>query len=252
MLPTLAEGERLLTRRVRRLRTGDLVVCRSPLEPDRLLVKRIAEIEGRRIRVQGDNAAASTDSREFGPIDRREVLGVACTATHPPRPPGGCIALPISVTNVDPASSTVEQRLEELGEFIRERREVARLSLRRLSELAGISNPYLSQIERGMRAPSARILQQLATALRISAETLYVRAGILEDRGEDDLGPRILADPNLSEDQRQALFRVYRSFRDLPGRRGASWRAGGAAAPRNGRGQRSGVRPAPTRGVGGA
>jgi nickel-type superoxide dismutase maturation protease len=88
MLPTLAEGERLLARRVRRLRTGDLVVCRSPLEPDRLLVKRVAGIEGRQIRVQGDNAGASTDSRAFGPIDRREVLGVACYRYAPPEAAG--------------------------------------------------------------------------------------------------------------------------------------------------------------------
>ena len=71
----------------------------------------------------------------------------------------------------------------ELGEFIREQRNTARLSLRRLSELAGISNPYLSQIERGLRKPSAEILQQIAKALRISAETLYVQAGILEPTG---------------------------------------------------------------------
>ena len=70
--------------------------------------------------------------------------------------------------------------MEDLGAFIREQRSTARLSLRRLSELAGISNPYLSQIERGLRRPSAEILQQIAKALRISAETLYVQAGILE------------------------------------------------------------------------
>ena len=73
-------------------------------------------------------------------------------------------------------------RWRELGEFIREQRSVARLSVRRLSDMAGISNPYLSQIERGLRRPSAEILQQIARALRISAETLYVRAGILEAR----------------------------------------------------------------------
>jgi transcriptional regulator with XRE-family HTH domain len=86
--------------------------------------------------------------------------------------------------------------------------------LRRLSELAGISNPYLSQIERGLRRPSAEILQQLAKALRISAETLYVQAGILEPgNGETDLARQILADPHLSEDQKQALVRIYLSFR---------------------------------------
>jgi len=105
-------------------------------------------------------------------------------------------------------------RWTDLGEFIRQQRNTARLSLRRLSEIAGISNPYLSQIERGLRKPSAEILQQIAKALRISAETLYVRAGILEDeRGEDDLVRHILTDPSLVEEQRQALVRVYLSFR---------------------------------------
>ncbi len=88
------------------------------------------------------------------------------------------------------------------------------MSLRRLSELAGISNPYLSQIERGLRRPSAEILQQIAKALRISAETLYVQAGILEpSSGDTDLAREILADPHLSEDQKQALMRIYLSFR---------------------------------------
>jgi transcriptional regulator with XRE-family HTH domain len=101
----------------------------------------------------------------------------------------------------------------ELGEFIREQRAGARLSLRRLSDMAGISNPYLSQIERGLRKPSAEILQQIAKALRISAETLYVRAGILEERqGDHDLVGEILGDPTLTEDQKQTLVRVYLSF----------------------------------------
>ncbi len=108
----------------------------------------------------------------------------------------------------------IPDRWHELGSFIREQRNGARLSLRRLSELAGISNPYLSQIERGLRKPSAEILQQIAKALRISAETLYVQAGILEPgSGEHDLGREILADPHLTEDQKQALVRIYLSFR---------------------------------------
>src|SRR5487761_1489117 len=83
----------------------------------------------------------------------------------------------------------------DLGEFIREQRAGARLSLRRLSDLAGVSNPYLSQIERGLRRPSAEILQQIARALRLSAETLYVRAGILEDRSAGgDLVEAVLGD----------------------------------------------------------
>ena len=105
-------------------------------------------------------------------------------------------------------------RWRDLGAFIREQRSTARLSLRRLSELAGISNPYLSQIERGLRRPSAEILQQIAKALRISAETLYVQAGILEPTdGAPDLPREILADPHLNEDQKQALVRIYLSFR---------------------------------------
>ena len=105
-------------------------------------------------------------------------------------------------------------RFNELGSFIREQRSSARLSLRRLSELAGISNPYLSQIERGLRRPSAEILPQIAKALRISAETLYVQAGILEKPdGDTDLSRHIFADHHLTEEQRQAMMRIYLSFR---------------------------------------
>ena len=107
----------------------------------------------------------------------------------------------------------LEDRWRDLGEFIRDQRLSSRLSLRRLSDLAGISNPYLSQIERGLRKPSAEILQQIAKALRISAETLYVRAGILEAReGAEDVPMAVLADPWLTEDQKQTLLKVYRSF----------------------------------------
>jgi transcriptional regulator with XRE-family HTH domain len=107
-----------------------------------------------------------------------------------------------------------KDRWSELGSFIREQRGTARLSLRRLSELAGISNPYLSQIERGLRRPSAEILQQIAKALRISAETLYIQAGILEPPdGAPDLTRLILADRSLNEEQKQALVHIYLSFR---------------------------------------
>ena len=111
-------------------------------------------------------------------------------------------------------STDPKDRWLDLGSFIREQRGSARLSLRRLSELAGISNPYLSQIERGLRRPSAEILQQIAKALRISAETLYVQAGILEAPvGSPDLTRAILADQTISEEQKQALVRIYLSFR---------------------------------------
>ena len=114
----------------------------------------------------------------------------------------------------EPAHSEGAQLVNELGSFIREQRSSARLSLRRLSELAGISNPYLSQIERGLRRPSAEILQQIAKALRISAETLYVQAGILErPDGDTDLSRHSFNDHHLTEEQRQALLRIYLSFR---------------------------------------
>jgi transcriptional regulator with XRE-family HTH domain len=103
-------------------------------------------------------------------------------------------------------------KLAELGEFIREQRRSSRLSLRKLSDLAGISNPYLSQIERGLRKPSAEILQAIAKALRISAETLYVRAGILDEERDLDLVAEILKDPSISERQKQVLIDIYRSF----------------------------------------
>src|SRR5262252_9420444 len=103
---------------------------------------------------------------------------------------------------------------QDLGEFIRSQREVTQLSLRRLADQAGVSNPYLSQIERGLRRPSAEILQQIAKALRISAETLYVQAGILEaPAGSPDLTRAILSDQAISEEQKQALVRIYLSFR---------------------------------------
>lgn len=107
----------------------------------------------------------------------------------------------------------IETRLRDLGAFIRDQRRNARLSLRSLSERTGISNPYLSQIERGLRKPSADILQRVARALRISAETLYVQAGMLEPReSEEDLEAAIHHDATLNDRQKQALLEVYRSF----------------------------------------
>lgn len=101
-----------------------------------------------------------------------------------------------------------------IGEFIRDQREQAQVSLRQLARLAGVSNPYLSQIERGLRKPSADILQQIAKGLRISAEQLYIRAGILESRhGNPELVAAILADDGLGERQKQVLVDIYESFR---------------------------------------
>ena len=104
--------------------------------------------------------------------------------------------------------------VNSIGEYIREQREQARISMRQLAQAAGVSNPYLSQIERGLRKPSADILQQIAKGLRISAEALYVQAGILEDRPADSgVRSALLADPQLTERQKQVLIEIYESFR---------------------------------------
>jgi transcriptional regulator with XRE-family HTH domain len=102
-----------------------------------------------------------------------------------------------------------------LGDYLKEQRLAARLSLRQLADQVGVSNPYLSQIERGLRKPSAEVLQQLAKALRVSAETLYVRAGILnlDDSEVRSVELAILADTGLTERQKQSLLDVYASFR---------------------------------------
>jgi transcriptional regulator with XRE-family HTH domain len=119
-----------------------------------------------------------------------------------------------------------------LGDYLREQRQSARLSLRQLAELAGVSNPYLSQIERGLKKPSAEILQQLAKGLEVSAESLYVRAGILDERhghGDDealDTRAAINADRRLTDRQKAALLDIYDSF----------VRADDDAAPRTRRG----------------
>jgi transcriptional regulator with XRE-family HTH domain len=105
--------------------------------------------------------------------------------------------------------------VESLGSYLRDQRVAAELSLRQLAEQAGVSNPYLSQIERGLRRPSAEVLQALAKALRISAEQVYVQAGILsaEDDQVRSVELAVLGDPLLSERQKQALLEVYESFR---------------------------------------
>ncbi|HVA60574.1 MAG TPA: helix-turn-helix transcriptional regulator [Mycobacteriales bacterium] len=110
--------------------------------------------------------------------------------------------------------SVATLNVRDLGEYIRDQRKMAEISLRQLARLAGVSNPYLSQIERGLRRPSAEILQQIAKALRISAEALYVQAGILEERPSDSEVPAaILGDHTISERQKQVLLEIYASFR---------------------------------------
>ncbi len=110
--------------------------------------------------------------------------------------------------------SAVGGAVESLGDYLREQRVSAQLSLRQLAEQAGVSNPYLSQIERGLRRPSAEVLQQIAKALRISAEQLYVRAGILspDDGVGGSVEVAVLSDTNLTERQKQSLLDVYSSF----------------------------------------
>lgn len=112
------------------------------------------------------------------------------------------------------AKGKVVKTVGSLGDYLKEQRTSARLSLRQLADQAGVSNPYLSQIERGLRKPSAEVLQQIAKALRISAEQLYIRAGILSP--DDGVGGSvelaIVSDTGLTERQKQSLLDVYASF----------------------------------------
>ena len=112
------------------------------------------------------------------------------------------------------AKLSMHRTVEGLGDYLREQRGQAQMSLRQLSELTDVSNPYLSQIERGLRRPSAEVLQQIAKALRISAESLYVRAGILDadEHGARMVEDAIALDPLLTERQKGALLDIYRSF----------------------------------------
>ncbi|GAA3889877.1 helix-turn-helix transcriptional regulator [Saccharothrix violaceirubra] len=108
---------------------------------------------------------------------------------------------------------SIDEAVADIGDYIRRQRNTAKISLRQLAKLAGVSNPYLSQIERGLRKPSAEILKQIAKGLRISAEALYVEAGILQERAGGALADAIVAAPDLTERQKQVLLDVYESFR---------------------------------------
>ncbi|WP_219413328.1 helix-turn-helix domain-containing protein [Pseudonocardia nigra] len=114
---------------------------------------------------------------------------------------------------VEHAGHAVGQAVDDIGGYIRSQRESAQVSLRQLARSAGVSNPYLSQIERGLRKPSAEILQQIAKGLRISAEALYVKAGILDEKPAGAVTDAVLADPALTERQKQVLLDIYESFR---------------------------------------
>lgn len=145
------------------------------------------------------------------------------TSTDPGRPgkaeragaAAGTVAGAVAGTvagSVGGAVDGARTKVEDLGGFLREQRQQARMSLRQLAEVAGVSNPYLSQVERGLRRPSAEVLQQIAKGLRISAEALYVRAGLLDEVGGSDVPGAIATDPHLDERQKRALLDVYASF----------------------------------------
>ena len=110
-------------------------------------------------------------------------------------------------------SNAAQTAAQDIGTFIRTQREAAQVSVRQLAEKAGVSNPYLSQIERGLRKPSADVLSQIAKALRVSAEVLYVRAGILEPSESSEVRDAIVNDTAITERQKQVLLDVYTSFR---------------------------------------
>jgi transcriptional regulator with XRE-family HTH domain len=132
--------------------------------------------------------------------------------------------------------------MRDVGEYIREQRRAAQVSLRQLARLAGVSNPYLSQIERGLRKPSAEILQQIAKGLRISAEQLYIQAGILDERLSDtEVVAAILADAALTERQKQVLLEIYESFRTENASRAAA--ADGVGNPRPATDDRAAAQP---------
>ena len=128
-------------------------------------------------------------------------------------------------------------RVSDLGEYLKEQRQNARLSVRQLATAAGVSNPYLSQIERGLRRPSAEVLQQIAKGLQISAEALFMRAGLLEDSPGVEVEVAIQSDLNLTARQKRVLLDIYLTFRAENGRE-----SGGEAEPATPRGTRRGTR----------
>lgn len=109
-------------------------------------------------------------------------------------------------------AAVVSHAASDIGSYIRAQREAAQVSVRQLAERAGVSNPYLSQIERGLRKPSAEVLNQIAKALRMSAEVLYVQAGILEPSEASAVRDAVIADMAITERQKQVLLDIYTSF----------------------------------------
>lgn len=113
----------------------------------------------------------------------------------------------------DLAARVVSTATQDIGSFIRAQRESAQVSLRQLALSTGVSNPYLSQIERGLRKPSAEVLSQIAKGLRVSSEVLYVRAGLLEERPHSPIADAVLGDDSITERQKQVLLEIFYSFR---------------------------------------
>jgi transcriptional regulator with XRE-family HTH domain len=118
----------------------------------------------------------------------------------------------VAMPQEEKLAAVVSTAASDIGSFIRAQREAAQVSVRQLAEKAGVSNPYLSQIERGLRKPSADVLNQLAKALRVSAEVLYVQAGILEPSANSEVRDAIITDTAITERQKQVLLDIYTSF----------------------------------------
>ncbi|MRH87174.1 helix-turn-helix domain-containing protein [Nocardia sp. SYP-A9097] len=133
--------------------------------------------------------------------------------THDPEVPESLDGTQAETSAADERAGRVANAAHDIGGFIRAQREAAQVSLRQLAQLAGVSNPYLSQIERGLRNPSAEVLAQIAKGLRVSSEVLYMRAGYLEQRPHGPVRDALLADTEISERQKQVLLEIYESFR---------------------------------------
>ena len=116
------------------------------------------------------------------------------------------------MTQEENLAAVVSTAASDIGSFIKAQREAAQVSVRQLAEKAGVSNPYLSQIERGLRKPSAGVLNQLAKALRVSAEVLYIQAGMLEPGPKNEVSDAIVTDTTITEGQKQVLLDIYTSF----------------------------------------
>ena len=122
------------------------------------------------------------------------------------------VGIVIRMPQVSDLAAVVSNAAQDIGGFIRTQREAAEVSVRQLAERAGVSNPYLSQIERGLRKPSAEVLSQIAKALRLSAEVLYVRAGILEPGEPSKVHDAVIGDTAITERQKRVLLDIYTSF----------------------------------------